>query len=121
MGRIVREDLYLHAYHVTTQPNLHDEHKQRRISFAYWVRKSLRKKGHYQIVLTDEKYFGLDGIFNRHNDRVYASSRQEADEHGGIRPVSKFPKKIMVWLCASKSGLTTPIIFKPGEALTHSN
>jgi len=59
MGRIIREDLHLHAYHVTIQPNLHDEHKQRRISFAYWVRKSLRKKDHYQILFTDEKYFAV--------------------------------------------------------------
>lgn len=44
MGRITREDLHLHAYHVTTQPNLHNNHKQRRISFAYWVRKWLKKK-----------------------------------------------------------------------------
>ncbi len=80
-----------------------------------------KKKDHYQILFTDEKYFGLDGIFNRRNDRVYASSRQEADEHGGIRPVSKFPKRIMVWLGASKNGLTTAIVFKPGETLTHSN
>ncbi|CAF4957938.1 unnamed protein product, partial [Rotaria socialis] len=27
----------------------------------------------------------------------------------------------MVWLGACKEGLTTPIIFKPGETLTHKN
>ncbi|CAF3422818.1 unnamed protein product, partial [Rotaria sp. Silwood2] len=27
----------------------------------------------------------------------------------------------MVWLGASKNGLTTPIIFKPGETLIHTN
>ncbi len=79
MRRIFREDLYLHAYQVATQPNLQDGHKQRRISFAYWVPKSLRKKDHGQILFTDEKYFELDSKFNRQNDRVYASSRQEAD------------------------------------------
>ncbi|CAF4492964.1 unnamed protein product, partial [Rotaria sp. Silwood2] len=121
MGRIIREDLHLHAYHITTQPNLQDYHKQRRISFAYWVRKSLRKKDHRKILFTDDKYFGLNGIFNRQNDRVYTPSRQEADEHGGIRQISKFTKRIMVWLGACKNGLTTPIIFAPGETLTHSN
>ncbi|CAF3055625.1 unnamed protein product [Rotaria sp. Silwood2] len=35
MSRIIHEDLHLHAYHARTQPNLHDKHKQRRISFAY--------------------------------------------------------------------------------------
>ncbi|CAF1151578.1 unnamed protein product [Rotaria sordida] len=121
MGRIIREDLPLHTYPVTTQPNLQDYHKQRRISFTYWVRKSLRKKDHRKILFTDEKYFGLNGIFNRQNDRVYAPSRQEADEHGGIRPISKFPKRIMVLLGTCKNSLTTPIIFEPGKTLTHSN
>ncbi|CAF1280271.1 unnamed protein product [Rotaria sp. Silwood1] len=121
IGRIIREDLHLHAYHVTTQPNLKDDYKQPRISFAYCVNKSLRKKDRGQILFTDEKYFGLDGILNRQNDRVYAASRQEADEHGGTRPVSKFPKRILVWLGASRNGLTTPIIFKPGETLKHIN
>ncbi|CAF4393824.1 unnamed protein product, partial [Rotaria magnacalcarata] len=98
-----------------------DDHKQRRKSFAYWVRKSLRKKDHGSTLFTDEKYFGMDGIYNRQNDRAYASSRQEADAHGGIHRLSKFPKRIMVWLGACKEGLTTPIVFKPGETLTHKN
>ncbi|CAF4275549.1 unnamed protein product, partial [Rotaria magnacalcarata] len=59
--------------------------------------------------------------YNHQNDCVYASSRQEADAHGGIHRLSKFPKRIMVWLGACKEGLTTPIIFKPGETLTHKN
>ncbi|CAF4646770.1 unnamed protein product [Rotaria magnacalcarata] len=114
-------DLHLHAYHVTIQPNIQDDHKQRSKSFAYWARKSLRKKDHGLILFTDEKYFGMDGIYNRQNERVYASSRQEADAHGRIHRLSKFPKLIMVWLGACKEGLTTPIIFKPGETLTHKS
>ncbi|CAF2099809.1 unnamed protein product [Rotaria magnacalcarata] len=121
MRRVIQDDLHLHAYHVTIQPNIQDDHKQRRKSFAYWVRKSLRKKDHGLILFTDEKYFGMDGIYNRQNDRVYASSRQEADAHGGIHRLSKFPKRIMVWLGACKEGVTTPITFKPGETLTHKN
>jgi len=83
MRRIIPEDLHLHAYHITIQSNFPDDHKQRRIPFACWVWNSVRKKDHGQILFTDEKYFGLDGIFNRQNDRVYAPSRQEADEHEG--------------------------------------
>ncbi|CAF2096163.1 unnamed protein product [Rotaria magnacalcarata] len=121
MRRVIQDDPHLHAYHVTIQPNIQDDHKQRRKSFAYWVRKSLRKKDHGLILFTDEKYFGMDGIYNRQNDRVYASSPQEVDGHGGIHRLSKFPKRIMVWLGACKEGLTAPIIFKPGDTLTHKN
>jgi hypothetical protein len=35
--------------------------------------------------------------------------------------MNKFPKRIMVWLGAGKNGLTTPIVFKPGETLAHKN
>jgi hypothetical protein len=76
MGCIRRENIHLLAYHVTTQPNLQDDLKQWRIL----------------ILFTDEKYFELDDILKRQNNRVYALSRQEADEYGGIRFVSKFSK-----------------------------
>ncbi|CAF5008323.1 unnamed protein product, partial [Rotaria socialis] len=121
IGRIIHEDLHLHAYRVIIEPNLNDEHKQRRVSFTYWVRKFLRKKDREKILFTDEKYFELGGIFNRQNDRVYAPSRYYADEHKGTKPTAKFPKKLMVWLAASKNGLSLPIIFEPGETLTHEN
>ena len=121
MRRIIKDDLKLYAYRITTQPKLSYDHKKRRISFAYWVRKALRKEDHGMILFTDEKYFTLGGIFNRQNDRVYAANRQEADKQGGINQKMKYPKKIMVWLGASKNGLTSPIIFEPGETLSHKN
>ncbi|CAF2141132.1 unnamed protein product [Rotaria magnacalcarata] len=85
IGRIIHDDLHLHVYHVTIQSSLKDEHKQGRISFAYWVRKSLRKQNHQKFLFFDEKYFELDGIYNRQNDRVYTVCQQDADEHKGIR------------------------------------
>ncbi|CAF4444585.1 unnamed protein product [Rotaria sp. Silwood2] len=119
IGCIIHDNLHLHAYHVTIEPNLNYEHEQRRVSFAYWVRKWLRKKDREKILFTDEKYFELDGIFNRQNDHVYAPCKQDADEHKGTRPTAKFPKRIMVWLAASKNALSLQIIFEPCEALAH--
>jgi hypothetical protein len=121
MNRIIKDDLNLYAYHVSVEPDLNDDHKKRRVSFAYWVRKFLRKNDHGRILFTDEKYFSMEGVFNRQNERVYCNNRYEANENGGIRRRAKFPKRIMVWLGASKNGLTRPIIFKPGETLTHEN
>ena len=121
MDRIIREDLHLHAYRVTIELNLNDRHKQRRVSFTYWVQKFLRKKIEKKILFTDEKHFELGDIFNHQNDRVYPLSRHDADENKGTKPTAKFPKKLMVWLAASKNGLSLPIIFEPGETLTHEN
>ena len=46
MNRIIKDDLHLHAYHVTIEPKLSDLHKKQRLSFAYWVRKNLRIADH---------------------------------------------------------------------------
>ncbi|CAF1428140.1 unnamed protein product, partial [Rotaria sp. Silwood1] len=121
MRRIIKDDLNLRVYRITTQPKLTDDHRKRRVSFASWVRKFLRKEDHRKILFTDEKYFSVEGVFNRKNERVYAVSRLEADEQGGINEKSKYSKRIMVWLGASKNGLTSPIIFEPGETLSHKN
>ncbi|CAF3184230.1 unnamed protein product [Rotaria socialis] len=76
-------------------------------------------KNREKILFTDENKFELGGIFNRQNDHVYAPSRHDTDEHKGAKPTAKFPKNLMVWLAASKNGLSLPIIFEPGETLTH--
>jgi len=65
LGRIVKEDLGLYAYRITVQPKLTDAQKQSQIRFAYWVRRSLTKASIRKIMFTDEKYFTVDGIFNR--------------------------------------------------------
>ena len=117
-GRIVKEDLGLYAYRITVQPKLTDAQKQSRIRFAYWVRRSLTKASIRKIMFTDEKYFTVDGIFNRQNDRVYAPSRAAADESGGVYIKAKYPGQIMVWLGACYTGLTKAIIFEPHETLT---
>ncbi|CAF4104980.1 unnamed protein product [Rotaria sordida] len=63
----------------------------------------------------------LEGVFNRQNERIYAASRLEADEQKGIYQQPKYPRRLMVWLGTSKNGLTSPIIFKPDETLSHKN
>ncbi|CAM4833271.1 unnamed protein product [Rotaria magnacalcarata] len=42
--------------------------------------------------------FDLDGIYNSQNQRIWTASRDEADEHGGIKMRQKFSQKVMVWL-----------------------
>jgi hypothetical protein len=43
-----------------------------------------------------KKMFDLDGIYNSQNQRIWAVSRDEADEKGGIKMRQKFPQKVMV-------------------------
>ena len=44
-----------------------------------------------RILFSDEKLFDIDGVYNVQNDRVWAPSRVEANEGGGIKMKRKFP------------------------------
>ncbi len=66
-------------------------HALKRISFCRWWRKGaliikkskkilLNKK---QFLYSDEKLFTVDGGINKKNVKIYAYSREEADEKGG--------------------------------------
>ncbi|CAF2991337.1 unnamed protein product [Rotaria sp. Silwood2] len=70
---------------------------------------------------TDEKYFSLEDLSYRHNERVYIVNLQEAEKQGGIHQKAKHPKTIMVCLGASRNGLTSPVMLEPGEILSHKN
>ncbi|CAM4744288.1 unnamed protein product [Rotaria magnacalcarata] len=98
IGRIIHEDLHLHAYRVIVESNLNDEHKQRRVSFTYWVAFSIAKMTVFMLPL----------------DTTLMNTKEQSR-----RP--SFQKKLMVWLAASKNGLLLPIICEPGETLTHEN
>ena len=73
---------------------------------------SYSKEDTKKWLFTDEKYFDLDGIYNSQNDRVWASSREEADRKDAFHQKTKHPEKVMVWLGACAKGLTTPVLFK---------
>ena len=59
----------------------------------------------------DERIFDLDGMYNSQNQRIWASSRDEADEKDGIKEKQQFPQKIMVWLGVCSKGVTPFVIF----------
>ncbi|CAF4155164.1 unnamed protein product, partial [Rotaria magnacalcarata] len=53
-------------------------------------------------------------MYNSQNQRIWAASRDEADENGGINVKQKFPQKVMVWLGVCSKGVTPLVIFDPG-------
>jgi hypothetical protein len=66
------------------------------------------------ILFSDEKMFDLDGTYNSQNQRIWAASRDEADERGGIKMRQKLPQKFMVWLDVCSKGVTPLDIFDQG-------
>ena len=112
--RILREDLGCFPYKKIKQPKLTDLHKRKRVKFANWVLNNYTKEDTKKWLFTDEKYFDLDGIYNRQNDRIWAVSREEADRQGAVHEKTKFPAKVMVWLGVCAEGLTIPVIMESG-------
>ena len=93
---------------------LTDEHKEKRIQFANWIRNNFRKEDTMRILFSDEKMFDIDGVYNSQNDRIWAVDRSEADIKGGTRQKRKFPQKIMFWLGVCSKGVSPLVIFENG-------
>ena len=116
--RILKDNLKLCAYKMTIEPKLTEEHKNKRKRFVNWVGHNFRKEDTMRILFSDEKIFDLDGMYNSQNQRIWASSRDEADEKGDIKEKQKFPQKVMVWLgvCSKE---VTPLVISHRETVDH--
>ena len=79
------------------EPLLTNEHKEKRMKFANWIRTNFRKENTMNILFLDENMFDIDGIYNSHNDRIWAVNRAAADAKGGIRRKRKFPQKVLAF------------------------
>lgn len=68
----------------TTQPFLTESQKKKRLKFAYrWRNNHVKLYNHMPIMFTDEKIFTVNGSLNKQNERVYATSRENANLHYG--------------------------------------
>ena len=127
------------AYKVRVVPKLTDAQRKKRLRFARWWRKDAGPIKQKQFMFSDEKLFVVDGGLNRQNHRVYAMSREEADEKGGnkirnnfalftdfelktifgfskqaLHDKEKFPLSVMVWVGLTVKGATPPHFIEPG-------
>ena len=62
--RMLRNDLGLRVYKVQNEPLLTNEHKEKRVKFANWIRTDFRKENTMKILFSDKKMFNIDGIYN---------------------------------------------------------
>ena len=88
-----------------------EEHKNKRKEFVNWLGHNFRKEDTMRILFSDGKIFDLNGMYNSQNQRIWASSRDEADEKRGIKEKQKFAQKVMVWLGVCSNGVTPLVIF----------
>ena len=113
--RLLAIDLHCKPYKIIREPRLTEKQKSNRVKFSNWVKHNFTKSQTKNFVFSDEKLFAVDGVHNRQNERVWAVSRREADKHGAIRQVSKFPGNIMVWLGVCTKGVSRVVFLENGS------
>ena len=83
--RILKNDLELQAYKIQTESLLTDEHKEKRMTFANWIRTNFRQETMMNILFSEEKIFDIDGVYDSQSDRIWVINRTAGDNKGGIR------------------------------------
>ena len=88
---------------------LTNEHKEKRVKFANWIRTKFRKENTMKILFSNEKMFDIDGIYNSQNDRIWAVNHSAANTKDGIRQKLKFLQKVMIWLGVCSKGVSSSL------------
>jgi hypothetical protein len=68
-------------------------------------------------IMDDESYFTLAHTSISGNDRFYTSDIKTTPSSVKHAPVSKFPKKLLVWVCFSEKGMSKPYFLPSGTAV----
>nr|AEO90418.1 putative MhmaT1 transposase [Misgolas hubbardi] len=106
MSRVLRSNLGLRAYRRRTGHFLTPQLMQQRVLKARRLLKRFAHNHHRQILFSDEKIFTIEESFNSQNDRVYASTSQEAQDIAPRIMRGHYPASVMVWWGVSYEGAT---------------
>lgn len=102
--RILRNSLGMMPYHISLHQDITNNDMKLRLEFARWI---LQNQGIEDDVLwSDEAYFSLDGVINRHNCVIWAFQ----NPHMTINKSLHSPK-LCVWMAFSKTVKITPFFF----------
>lgn len=112
--RIVKKGLGLLPIKFQKTHALTDKMKATRLQRCKELRKRFSAADTQDIVFTDEKLFNIEQTFNRQNDRILASSVQDANQNGRNVSRSGHPQQVMVFAGITGTGKTDLIFVDPG-------
>ena len=101
-----------------TEPLLTDEHKEKRMKFANWIRANFRKENTMNILFSDEKMFDIDGVYNHVMTEYGRKIVQQPTPKMVLGKNVNFPRKVMVWLGVCCKGVSPLVIFE-SDTLDH--
>ena len=110
---IIHNRLGLKTYRRRKCQPLNSAARDKRKSFGGWIRKHPGIDFLKKNMFSDEKMFDGDGQINPKNDVVYAESRNEADNSGGLIELEKFPLKVMCWCAITFNGACKSVFLPP--------
>jgi len=114
---IVNVELGQHSYKLQEVHELDDRKKGIRLQRCRQLRRRVANGLHRNILFSDETPVDIEEAFNKQNDRIIASSREEANAAGRLVGRVQFPRKLMIWGGISYEGKTPLIFFNPGERI----
>ena len=109
--KILRNDFGCRSYTHVIEPTLAQKHKEERKKFSNWIPTNFRTRETLRILFCDEKRFGIDGVYNTQNDRIWTLNRDKTNQKGSIHQRKSFPHKVMIWLRSSSKSASTLVIF----------
>jgi hypothetical protein len=62
-----------------------DVQKSRIKVFVNWIQTNFNEEQTLKFLVSDEKMFELDGVYNAQNDRIWTVSRPDADKRGAVK------------------------------------
>ena len=94
--RILKDDLRYFSCKKIIALFLDDAHKAERKKVANWIQSNFHSQQNMRVLLSNEKLFDINGLYNVQTDHVWTSTRAKVGESGGIKAKRKFPQKVMV-------------------------
>lgn len=102
--RYLREYLGMYPYHLTVTQEITESDKVKRVEFAQWLLQNPQLMPH--ILWSDEAYFSLNGVVNKHNCIIWAfeNPRRSISE-------SLHSPQVCVWMAVSMDYKLKPFFF----------
>ncbi|XP_043224374.1 uncharacterized protein LOC122382732 [Amphibalanus amphitrite] len=113
--RILKKDLKMKPYKVTTCQKLSQKHMMERRAFAAWLTDEDSKNPDFaqNIWFSDEAHFHLDGSVSSQNSRFWSTEKPDV-----VQEKSLHSSKVTVGCALSGRGIVGPVWFEDGSGDT---
>ena len=112
LQRILKHDLGLHAYHITTHQSLTQYDMRRREEMATILLKKIESSKNFLAFLwtSDEAHFYLNGQVNSKNNIYWGSKRPTEVQEKALHS-----QKVTAWCALSTLGIIGPLFFEENK------